>query len=335
MSEWVLVPLDYAFFTRALLAGVLVGAMSGALSTFVVLRRMSYIGHGLAHSVLGGVAVGMALGLDLYVGAMVATVLSALLIDAVARQRGLHADAAIGIVTTTIFAIGVAVIAIVPTRLNVEAVLFGNLLGVDRTDLAVAAGVGVTFLLVLVLLYKPLVFTTFDQEVARVHGVRTRAMELVFSLVTAAVVVASVRVLGVLLIAAAVVIPGATARLVTRSVGTMLALSTLLGVGAAVAGLYLSFHLDVPSGPSIVLTGALVFAVVVLVTAVTTRLGLSAVRRHEAQEPATEAPTPSTGGVQAADRQGARDPVAGEPAATDRLARDEGAHRSGSVPPRR
>ncbi len=280
MTEWVLLPLDYAFFTRALLAGVLVGAMSGALSTFVVLRRMSYIGHGLAHSVLGGVAVGLALGLDLYVGAIAATVLSALLIDAVARQRGLHADAAIGIVTTSIFAIGVAVLALVPTRLNVEAVLFGNLLGVNRTDVAVAGAVGLAFAALLLLLFKSLVFTTFDTEVARVHGVRTGAMELTFSLITAAVVVASVRVLGVLLIAAAVVIPGATARLLTRSVGRMLVVSTLLGVAAAVLGLYLSFHLDVPSGPSIVLTGALAFTVVALVSGITTRLGLRAARRR-------------------------------------------------------
>ncbi len=279
MTEWVLLPLDYAFFTRALVAGVLVGAMSGALSTFVVLRRMSYIGHGLAHSVLGGVAVGLALGLDIYVGAIAATVLSALLIDAVARRQGLHADAAIGIVTTSIFAVGVAVLAVVPTRLNIEAVLFGNLLGVDRTDLAVASGVGVIFAVAVVVLFKRLVFTTFDAEVARVHGVHTSAMELTFSLLTAAVVVASVRVLGVLLIAAAVVIPGATARLLTRSVGTMLAVSTALGMGAAVVGLYLSFHLDVPSGPAIVLSGALVFAVVVVVTAVASRSALRAARR--------------------------------------------------------
>ena len=294
MTEWVLLPLDYAFFTRALLAGTLVGAMSGALSTFVVLRRMSYIGHGLAHSVLGGVAVGLALGVDLYVGAIGATVLSALLIDAVARQQGLHADAAIGIVTTSIFAIGVAVLAIVPTRVNVEAVLFGNLLGVDRTDLAVAAAVGVAFAAVLLLLFKSLVFTTFDVEVARVHGVRTGAMELIFSLITAAVVVASVRVLGVLLIAAAVVIPGATARLLTRSVGRMLLVSTLLGVGAAVVGLYLSFHLDVPSGPSIVLTGASIFALVSIVSAVVTRVGLQAARRRPA---ATELGGPGAGGA--------------------------------------
>ena len=279
MIEWVATPLEYAFFTRALLAGVVVGAMSGALSTFVVLRRMSYIGHGLAHSVLGGVAVGLAFGVDLYVGAIVATVASALLIDAVARQRGLHADAAIGIVTTSIFAIGIAVLAVVPTRLNVEAVLFGKLLGVDRTDLWVATGVGVLFTAVLFLLYKPLVFATFDAEVARAHGVRASGIELAFSLITAAVVVASVRVLGVLLIAAAVVIPGATARLVTRSIGAMLVVSTALGVAAAVVGLYVSFYLDVPSGPSIVLTGSLVFSVVIVATAVASRRALRLARR--------------------------------------------------------
>ena len=272
-------PFQYVFFTRAMLAGVVIGAMCGALSTFVVLRRMSYIGHGLAHSVLGGVAVGVALGADLYVGAIAATVLSALLIDRVTRRPELHVDAAIGIVTTAIFAIGVATLSVVPTRVNVEAMLFGNILGVDRTDLTVAVVVGVAFAIVLVTLHKRLVAVTFDPEVASVHGVRTRTMELVFSLSTAAVVVASVRVLGVLLIAAAVVIPAATARLVTRSIGAMLWASTGLGVAASVIGLYASFHVDVPSGPTIVLTGAAAFVVVFLVTAVLGRGRLRRARR--------------------------------------------------------
>ena len=277
--DWLLEPFQYTFFTRAMLAGVAIGAMCGALSTFVVLRRMSYIGHGLAHSVLGGVAVGVALGADLYVGEIAATVLSALLIDRVTRRPELHVDAAIGIVTTAIFAIGVATLSVVPTRVNVEAMLFGNILGVDRTDLTVAVVVGVAFAFVLVTLHKRLVAVTFDSEVAGVHGVRTRAMELVFSLSTAAVVVASVRVLGVLLIAAAVVIPAATARLVTRSIGVMLWASTGLGVAASVIGLYASFHVDVPSGPTIVLTGAAAFVVVFLVTGSLGRRRLRRARR--------------------------------------------------------
>lgn len=280
MSGWLVEPLQYGFFVRAVVAGVVIGAMCGALSTFVVLRRMSYIGHGLAHSVLGGVAVGLALGADLYVGAIVATVVSAVLIDGVTRRPELHADAAIGIVTTAIFAIGVATLAVVPTRVNVEALLFGNILGVDRLDLTVATVVGLAFAAMLLTLHKRLVAVTFDPELAGVHGVRTGRIELVFSLSTAAVVVASVRVLGVLLIAAAVVIPAATARMVTRSIGSMLLLATALGVMASIAGLYASFHLDVPSGPAIVLVGAAVFAVVFLVTALLTRARLGQVRRR-------------------------------------------------------
>ncbi len=282
MSAWLLEPFQYAFFGRAMIAGVLIGAMCGALSVFVVLRRMSYIGHGLAHSVVGGVAVGVAFGLDLYVGAVAATVVSAVLIDRVGRRRGLHADAAIGIVTTAIFAIGVGTLSVVPTRINVEALLFGNILGVDRTDLWVAGGVGVAFLGLLVTLYKRLVFTTFDPEVAGVHGVRTELIELLFSLITAAVVVASVRVLGVLLIAAAVVIPAAIARLVTRSFGATLWLATGIGTVSSIVGLYGSFYVDVPSGPTIVLTGAALFVVVFGVTAVTANAGRRRVTREHA-----------------------------------------------------
>jgi ABC-type Mn2+/Zn2+ transport system permease subunit len=273
VAAWLTDPFAYAFFGRAMVAGVLIGAMCGALSVFIVLRRMSYIGHGLAHAVLGGVAVGVVLGQDMYVGAIVATLLAALLIDRISRRRGLHADASIGIVTTAIFAIGVATLSLAPARVNIEAVLFGNILGVGTVDLLVAGGVGVAFLLVLLVAYKSLVFTTFDPEVAAVHGVRVGLSEVAFNLLTAAVVVASVRVLGVLLIAAAVVVPGAFARLVSRSLGAMLVIATAVGVLSSVVGLYASYHADVPSGPAIVLTATLFFLVAFVGTALAARRG--------------------------------------------------------------
>ena len=278
MIDWLVDPFAYAFFARAMLAGVLIGALCGALSVFVVLRRMSYIGHGLAHSVLGGVAVGMAFGYGLYPGAIAATLLSALLIDRVTRRRGLHADAAIGIVTTAIFAAGVATLSVLPVRVNVEAVLFGNILGVTRIDILVATAVGAVFAGALFAFYKPLVFVTFDREVAAVHGVRTGAVEVAFNLLTAAGVVASVRVLGVLLIAAAVVIPAALARLVSHSFGRMLALATAVGVVTSSAGLYASYYVNVPSGPAIVLIGALLFTVVFAGSALSARRRLQRAR---------------------------------------------------------
>lgn len=260
---WLAEPLTYGFFARALLAATIIGAMCGAMSTFIVLRRMSYVGHGLAHSVLGGVAVGVALGYDTYLGAVVATLLSALLIDRIARRRGLHADAAIGIVTTAFFAVGIAVVSMLESnRVNTESILFGSPLAVTSTDLWFGSAIAGAFGVLLFTWYKALLFTAFDPEVARVHGVRAGLMEALFNLMTAAVVIASVRILGVLLVAAAVVIPAALARLVTRSFAPMLALSTAVGVVSGVGGLYASYHIDVPSGATIVLTGALLFAAV-------------------------------------------------------------------------
>jgi ABC-type Mn2+/Zn2+ transport system permease subunit len=285
--DLLLEPLSFAFFLRALAAGVVVGAMCGAIGVFVVLRRMSYIGHGLSHSVLGGVAVAASSGVSIYLGAAVATLLSALLIDRVARRDGLHADAAIGVVTTTMFALGIVVVSRgTGGRVNTESLLFGNILGVQGVDVAVAATVAAVFAGILFAWYKPLVFATFDPGVAAVQGVRAGAMEVVFNVMVAAVIIVSVRVLGVLLIAAAVVIPAAVARLLTRSFGTMIAIAVGVSVAATVCGLYLSFHVDVASGATIVLTEAAVFVLAAVVTGIRTRGLLRSARARAQHEPA-------------------------------------------------
>lgn len=264
MRDFLLTPLGYQFFQRALMAGIVIGALCGALSVPVTLRRMSYIGHGLAHSVIGGVAIGVAVGVNLYVGAILATVVAAVLIDRVSRKPGVHVDAAIGIITTAAFALGIVVLALVPSRVNIEAVLFGNLLGVTTSDLTLAASVAAVTAVLLFRGYKRGIFTIFDEDVAQAHGINVNVAILTLNLLTAAVVVASVRVLGALLIAAAVVLPASTARLITRSFGTFTLVAILLGIGTAIVGLYVSFQLDVPSGPAIVLAGTACFTVAYL-----------------------------------------------------------------------
>jgi manganese/iron transport system permease protein/iron/zinc/copper transport system permease protein len=235
---------------------------------------MSYIGHGLSHSVLGGVAVALAMGVDLYIGAVAATAVSAVLIHRVARYRGLHTDAAIGIVTTALFALGVLVVSTTHAgRVNTEALLFGNVLGVTRGDLAVLAFAAICFWVLLFAFVKPLLLVTFDPDVAPAHGVRAGATEALFNLLVAGVIVVSVRVLGVLLIAAAVVIPAAVARLVTSSLGRMFAIATGVGVASSVIGLYTSYHVNAPSGATIVLTGAGLFLITATVTATVAAFG--------------------------------------------------------------
>ena len=259
----VLEPLDFEFFRQGVLASVLVGALCGMIGVYVILRRMSYIGHGLSHSVFGGAVVAYVLSLNFYLGAGLWGFLSALLINATARRRKIGADAAIGIVTTASFAVGVALIS--KTRSftrNFEAALFGNILGVTTTDLVVVAIVTLAVASFIVLFYKRLLFLTFDPEVAPIYGVPSGLVDGLFSLAMAATIVASINVVGVTLIAATLVIPSTTARLLTDSFARMIVLSTILGATAGLAGMYVSYWLDVSSGATIVLLEAAGFAIV-------------------------------------------------------------------------
>lgn len=254
-------PLQYRFFVHGLVVALLVGSLCGLLGVYIVLRQMSYIGHGLAHAVFGGAVASFFLNLNFYVGAGLWGLLSVLLIDKLTARREINADAAIGIVTTASFAVGVALMSRMRRFMHdFEAALFGNVLGVSEGDMLIISVVTVLAGLAIVLLYKPLLFSTFDAEVAQVAGVPTRRVRLLFSCILALAILASVQVLGVTLVAAAIVIPAVTARLLTNSFARMLGLSTLLGGLTALLGMYLSYYLDIASGASIVLFAALLFA---------------------------------------------------------------------------
>jgi ABC-type Mn2+/Zn2+ transport system permease subunit len=265
-------PLAFEIFRQGVVASLLVGALCGMLGVYIVLRRMSYIGHGLSHSVFGGAVIAYVAALNFYVGAGLWGFFSALLINAAARRRRIGADAAIGIITTASFAIGVALIS--KTRSftrNFEAALFGNILGVTTLDLLVVAAVTIGVGAFILLFYKRLLFMTFDPEVAAIQGVEVGATDSLFALAMAATIVASINVVGVTLIAATLVIPSTTARLLTDSFGRMLMLSTVFGALAGLVGMYLSYWLDVSSGATIVLLEAAVFLAVFVVTTASRR----------------------------------------------------------------
>ncbi len=255
-------PFQYHFFVRGLIAAALAGGICGTLGVYVVLRRMSYIGHGLSHAVFGGAVVAYVVSVNFYIGAGLWGFLSAVLINLTSRKRTIGADAAIGIITTASFALGVALIS----RYNsftrsFDAALFGSILGVSDRDLFVLAGVGVVTLLFVFFGYKQLLFNTFDPEVAPFYGVRSGTLDTVFALVLAAAIIASMRILGVTLIAAAIVIPPIVGRLVTDSFSRLLIISGVVGAVNGFAGMYLSYFLDTSSGATIVLLGAAVFVV--------------------------------------------------------------------------
>lgn len=265
--NWFTDPLQYEFFQRGLIVAVLVGGLCGLIGTMIVLRRMSYIGHGLSHSVFGGAVVAYLLHINFYLGAGAWGFLSALLINAAGKRRNIGADAAIGIVTTASFALGVALISRTRsfTR-NFDAALFGNILGVTQTDIYVIAAVATVVVAGTIVFYRQLLFTAFDSDLALVFGVPANWIDTGFALALAATIVASMNVVGVTLIAAAIVIPPSTARLLTNSFGTMLVLSCAIGSLCGGIGMFLSFHLDISSGSAIVLLAAATFATVYAAT---------------------------------------------------------------------
>lgn len=261
-----LTPFQFEFFRNGTIAAVLVGGLCGLIGVYIVLRGMSYIGHGLSHAIFGGAVVAFVLQINFYLGAGLWGFIAALLINQTVQRTRINADAAIGVITTASFAIGVALISRYRRfTQSFDAALFGNILGVTQTDVWVIIGVTLLILLVVGLLYKQLLFTTFDSEVAQVYGVSTGWIETWFALILAAAIIASIQILGVTMIAAALVVPAITARLLTDSFHRMIAISTGVGALTGLLGMYLSFYVDVSSGATIVLLQAVLFSLALIV----------------------------------------------------------------------
>ncbi len=262
----ILVPFEYEFFRNGFIAAVVIGALCGFIGVYVVLRRMSYIGHGLSHAIFGGAVLSYVWNVNFFIGGGLWAMLSGVLIHGISRRRWVGADAAIGVVTTSSFALGVAIISTHRsfTR-NIEAALFGNILGITQRDVGIVVLVSLLVAAALFLIRRPLLFSTFDPEVASAYGVSTGKIDLFFIMLLAATVLAATQILGVTLVAAAMVIPPVIARYMTQRFQTLLLLSPLIGALCGAAGMFLSFSLDISSAATIVLTSAALFGLLEMV----------------------------------------------------------------------
>jgi ABC-type Mn2+/Zn2+ transport system permease subunit len=261
-----LVPFEYEFFRNGFIAAVVVGALCGFIGVYVVLRRMSYIGHGLSHAIFGGAVLSYVWNINFFIGGGLWALLSGALIHWVSHRRWVGADAAIGVVTTSSFALGVAIMSTHRrfTR-NIEAALFGNILGITQVDLIIVVAISLAVFATLFAIRRPLLFATFDPEVSSAYGVSAGKIDLLFIMILAVTVLAATQILGVTLVAAAMVIPPVIARYLTRRFQTLLIVSPLLGAACGAAGMFLSFHFDISSAATIVLTSAALFIAVEVV----------------------------------------------------------------------
>jgi manganese/iron transport system permease protein len=262
-------PLQFDFMRRALIAVVLTGVASGVLGSYVVLRGLAFIGDALTHAVFPGIVIAFAIGRSILLGALVFGLLTALGIAAISRSRRVSEDTAIGILFAGMFALGVVLVSSLATyQKDVAELLFGNILGVSRTDLLLAGGATALAVTAVALLNKEFSLVAFDREMAQAMRYPVFLLDLLLlALITLAIVV-SLRAIGNILVLAMLVTPAATARLLTSRLVVMQVAAALIGAAAGVTGLYISFWWNVASGGAIVLTAtAAFFAVFALVEA--------------------------------------------------------------------
>lgn len=258
-------PLAHTFMQHALLAIMLVGAISGITGSFVILRGLAFLGDALAHAVFPGVVIAYLFGIPVLVGALTASVLVALAIGAVSQNRRLSNDTAIGVLFAGGFALGVVLISAQPSySRDLSSFLFGSILGVSTTDLQLTALVASIVAITLWLFRRELVAISFDRTFAEATGIRLWRFDQAFLVLLSLTIVISLQTVGNILVLAMLVTPAATARLLTDRLPIMMALSAVIGAGSGIAGLYVSYYQGTSSGGSVVLVATALFALTFL-----------------------------------------------------------------------
>ncbi|MFN3658805.1 MAG: metal ABC transporter permease [Pseudolabrys sp.] len=254
-----LVPFSYGYMLKAMWVSALVGGVCAFLSAYLMLKGWSLMGDALAHSIVPGVAVAYIIGAPFAVGAFFAGILASIGMYFVKQKSRLREDAVIGLVFTTLFALGLLIASVRPTSVNIQGIVLGNILAIADEDVVQVAIIAGVSLAVMAFIWKDLMVTFFDESHARSIGINTALLKAVFFTLLSACTVAALQTVGACLVIAMVVTPGATAYLLTDRFGRLIAISVALGVGTSFVGAYISYFLDGATGGVIVTLQTLVF----------------------------------------------------------------------------
>lgn len=265
--DFLLSPLAYDFFVRALVASALVGVACAVIGSFVVLKGMSFIGDAVSHAAFPGIVIAYMLGLPIIIGGAVASIVTALGIGALTRRSGLRSDSIIGVLFAGMFALGVALFSSIPNYVgDLFHFLFGDVLGISVSDLLALSLLVLILLIVVRILWKELLFATFDPLGAGAAGLPVRRLDDLLLILIAVTIVISLQAVGIVLVVAMITTPAATAQMLVQRFRKMISTAALIGVVSAVAGLYLSYAFDLASGAAIVLVETALFLLVLLLT---------------------------------------------------------------------
>ncbi|MGK7889366.1 MAG: metal ABC transporter permease [Leptolyngbyaceae cyanobacterium] len=255
MLDLIIQPLSLSFMQRALMLGIFLGVLCAVVGSYMIVQRMGMLAHAISHSVMAGLPIAYVIGLALSFGALVAGVVSALVLHLIESRSRVKTDAAMALILTSFVAIGVVLVSILPgaNRIDLVHILFGNILGVTMTEVWWTLAVTIIAVILARLFFKELLFYTFDPKGAQASGLPVRWYNAALIVAMTVTIVVCLPTVGALLVVALLVAPAATAYLLVKELHQMMWLGSIIGAASSVVGMYLSYYLDAPSGASIVL----------------------------------------------------------------------------------
>ncbi|MBO1004879.1 metal ABC transporter permease [Pseudogracilibacillus auburnensis] len=256
--------ITYEFLQKAFITSIMVGIICGVIGSFIVLRGMALMGDAISHAVLPGVAISYMLGINFFYGAVVTGVLTALGIGVISQNSRIKNDSSIGLVFSAMFALGIVLITAAQSATDLTQILFGNVLSVRTSDMVITLIVGAIVLLAVLIFYKELLVSSFDETMAAAYGLKVRFIHYGIMVLLTLVTVASLQTVGVVLVVSMLITPASTAYLLTNRLSTMIFLAAFFGAASSIIGLYFSFLYNLPSGPIIVLATTAIFILVFL-----------------------------------------------------------------------
>ena len=266
MIQTLIEPLQYGFMQRSLVIAILVGIVCAIVGSYLMVQRLALLGDAISHSVLPGLAIAFILGANIFIGAFIAGVLSTVIIAWIKARSTIKEDAAMGIVFSAFFALGITLITIVQkdNKIDLNHFLFGNILGVTAADAIDTALIVALVLLVVVFFYKELLFYTFDPLGAQATGLPVNLLNFGLMVLIALTIVASLKAVGVVLVLSLLITPASTAYLLVTRLHQVMILGAIIGVISSISGMYLSYFYNLPSGPAIVLVASAFFVLSLL-----------------------------------------------------------------------
>ncbi len=258
-------PLTYNFFLQATLVCVLIGIVCPLLGSFVINRELGFMGDAMAHSVLPGMIVAYSMGVNAFIGALPNAIVIALVIGFLVRRVKISSDTSIGIIFSFLFSIGLIIMSIIGgTRINLEEILIGQVLSVSNLDLIITSILSVTVISITLIFYRPLVYIGFDYYGATVSGIPSEKLDYLLLVLLSIVIVVSLQVVGIILVIGLLITPAAAASLMVKRFKSIIIMGIIIGIASSITGLYFSYHLDLPSGPTICVVSTMVFTLALL-----------------------------------------------------------------------